>query len=174
MSLADDRSQGMSRQGNTTDFRTVQRITLAFLGALIAGLPALPLHADSINPTSGRTAPARPAMEWDKHGKPAKLEFDFGDFRAWARRDGSWNAIGEVQHHGLMCGTYTLKLRVGHGNPGCTDVQWFGEPRAVASVRLCNNSPGSLSGGNLEFTAADHFDEITCGERSITCDGNCK
>lgn len=132
------------------------------------------IAADPDTPAAGRTAVARPAAEWDRSGKPAKLEFDFGDFRAWVRRDGAWNTEGSVQHRGLLCGTYTLELRVGHGNPGCTDVQWFREPRAVASVKLCNDAPGLLSGGNTEFRDAARFDEITCAERRISCNGNCK
>ncbi len=147
---------------------------LAAIGLLALGLPALPVMADSVESTAGRTAVARQAMEWDKQGKPAKLEFDFGDFKAWGRRDGSWNVEGQVQHRGLLCGTYTLLLRVGQGNPGCTNVQWFNEPRAVASTRLCNNATGTLSGGNLEFANADRFDEITCAERTISCSDNCK
>lgn len=122
----------------------------------------------------GRTAIARQAAEWNSDGQPVKLDFDFGDFKAWARRDGSWNAEGTVQHRGLLCGTYTLLLRVGHGNPGCVDVQWFREPVSIASVQLCNNAPGMLSGGNLEFRDAVRFDEITCAERIISCSGNCK
>ncbi|WP_430231884.1 hypothetical protein [Nitrosomonas communis] len=123
---------------------------------------------------AGRTTIARQAAEWNTDGKPVKLEFDFGDFKAWARRDGSWNAEGTVQHHGLMCGTYTLLLRVGHGNPGCMDVQWFREPVPVASIQLCNNASGMLSGGNLEFRDATRFDDITCAERIISCSGTCK
>jgi hypothetical protein len=123
---------------------------------------------------ASRTAIARQAAEWNSDGQPVKLDFDFGDFKAWARRDGSWNAEGTVQHRGLLCGTYTLLLRVGHGNPGCVDVQWFREPVSVASVQRCNNAPGMLSGGNLEFRDAARFDEITCAERIITCSGNCK
>lgn len=122
----------------------------------------------------GRTAVARPAAEWNKGGKPVKLEFDFGDFKAWARRDGSWSAEGTVQHHGLLCGTYTLSLRVGRGQPGCVDVQWFREPRAVADVKLCNDAAGLLTGGNSEFRDVARFDEITCAERTISCSGNCK
>lgn len=147
---------------------------LAPLALLLCSLPVLPVAADSPAAADGRTAVARQAMEWDKDGKPAKLEFDFGDFRAWGRRDGSWNVEGEVQHRGLLCGTYTLLLRVGHGNPGCTNVEWFNEPRAVASVRLCNNATGMLTGGDMEYASADRFDEITCAERTLSCSGNCK
>lgn len=128
----------------------------------------------SDGPGVSRTAIARPAAEWNGEGKPVKLEFDFGDFKVWARRDGSWNAEGTVQHQGFMCATYTLLLRVGHGTPGCVDVQWFREPVSVASIQLCNNASGMLTGGNLEFRDASRFDEITCAERVISCSGNCK
>ena len=129
--------------------------------------------ADDAASSNKRTAVAHSAAEWDKNGKTAKIEFDFGDFKGWARRDGSWNAAGRVQHSGLLCATYTLSLRVGHGNPGCTNVQWFGDPQAVGSVKLCNNAVGSIDGGNTEFKDAERFDEITCVERELSCDGNC-
>ena len=151
------------------------RAGLAILGlAALAAVTTTAVADDASEAPLGRTAVARPAAEWNKDGKPVKLEFDFGDFKAWARRDGSWNAEGTVQHRGLQCGNYTLSLRVGRGNPGCTDVQWFGEPRAVASVQLCNNAPGPLTGGNNEFRDAARFDEISCAERVIRCTGNCK
>ena len=151
------------------------RAGLAILGlAALAAVTTTAVADDASEAPLGRTAVARPAAEWNKDGKPVKLEFDFGDFKAWARRDGSWNAEGTVQHRGLQCGTYTLSLRVGRGNPGCTDVQWFGEPRAVASVQLCNNAPGPLTGGSNEFRDAARFDEISCAERVIRCTGNCK
>ena len=155
--------------------RHKRRIYLALLGLSILITTALPSLADDPSTLPvGRTAVARPAAEWNKDGKPVKLEFDFGDFKAWARRDGSWNTDGTVQHRGLMCGTYTLLLRVGRGNPGCVDVKWFGEPRAVASTNLCNDAVAPLSGGNNEFRNAARFDEITCAERIISCTGNCK
>jgi hypothetical protein len=132
------------------------------------------MASDPEVPVAGRTTIARQAAEWNSDGKPMKLDFDFGDVKAWARRDGSWNAEGTVQHRGFRCGTYTILLRVGHGNPGCMDVHWFREPVPVASVQLCNNAPGMLSGGNLEFRDAARFDEITCAERIISCSGSCK
>lgn len=148
---------------------------LAVLGMVAMALPTAPaLAADQDTPPLGRTAVARQAAEWNRDGKPVKLEFDFGDFKAWVRRDGSWNAEGSVQHRGLRCATYALLLRVGHGNPGCSRVQWFGEPRAVAHVTLCNSARGLLTGGDTRFRDAARFDEITCGERAIGCDGNCK
>jgi hypothetical protein len=151
------------------------RTVKAILGLVALAVAAAPAMADDpkVAPI-GRTAIARPTAEWNKDGKPMRLDFDFGDFKAWLRRDGSWNAAGSVLHHGLLCGTYTLSLRLGHGKPGCTDVQWFNEPRAVASVLLCNSATGILTGGNTEFRDATRIDEITCAERTITCSGNCK
>lgn len=165
----------MAKNISTSDVDRNRHKRLVILGLAAAMLPAAAAAANESNGSAiGRTAVARPAAEWNKDGKPVKLEFDFGDFKAWARRDGSWNAEGRVQHHGLLCATYTLSLRVGRGTPGCTDVQWFGEQRAVASVKLCNEAPGILAGGNTEFRDAARFDEITCAERTISCNGNCK
>lgn len=147
-----------------------RRLTVLGLCALAGFAPA----AAGDPATVGRTAVARPAAEWNQDGKPVKLEFDFGDFHAWARRDGSWGAEGMVRHRGLLCGSYTLSLRVGRGNPGCVDVQWFGEPRAVADLKLCNDAAGTLTGGNSEFREVARFDEITCAERTLSCSGNCK
>jgi hypothetical protein len=158
----------------TRGTRRYVRAGMAILGLAVLAAVAPVMADDSAASPVGRTAVARPAAEWNKDGKPVKLDFDFGDFKAWARRDGSWNAEGVVEHRGLACATYTLSLRVGHGSPGCADVQWFGEPRAVASVTLCNNAPGSLTGGNNEFRDAARFDEISCAERVISCTGNCK
>jgi len=154
--------------------RAQRRFRLLALSCLLFLASQATSAADSAEPPAGRTAVARQAMEWGADGKPSKLEFDFGDFKAWGRRDGSWNIEGRVQHRGLLCGTYTLKVRVGHGNPGCTDVEWFGPPRAVASTTLCNNALGSLSGGDMKFNNAHRFDEITCAERTISCTDNCK
>jgi hypothetical protein len=126
---------------------------------------------DSGAPPLGRTTVARPAAEWNKDGKPVKLEFDFGDFKAWARRDGSWNAEGVVEHRGLACGTYTLSLRVGH--PGLRTCSGLAN-RARWPAFNCNNAPGPLTGGNNEFRDAARFDEISCAERVIRCTGNCK
>ena len=148
------------------------RELVALLALAAAAAPAM--AGDASEPALGRTAVARPAAEWGPDGKPVKIEFDFGDFKTWARRDGSWSAEGGVRHHGLLCATYTLSLRVGHGNPGCVDVQWFREPRPVASVKLCNDAVGTLTGGNNEFRDAARFDEISCAERTISCSGNCK
>jgi len=41
-------------------------------------------------------------------------------------------------------------------------------------VRLCNDAPGMLTGGNTEFRDASRFDDITCAERRISCRDNCK
>ena len=148
---------------------------LVILGFFISTDVTTHLLADENNAApTGRTAIAHPVAEWDKDGKPVKIEFDFGDFKAWARRDGAWNANGTIHHRGLLCGSYSLSFRVGHGNPGCTNVKWFGDPYPVASTTLCNNATGTLSAGNTEFRDAARFDEITCAERSISCDGKCK
>jgi len=159
-------------QSDTT--RGAWRSPLTSLGTLVLALAAFPPPVDAEESSRSRTAVAREAMEWDEQGKPAKLEFDFGDFTAWARHDGSWKAAGEVQHRGLLCATYTLSLRVGRGEPGCSNVQWYHEPHPVDSVHLCNNATGRLGSGDITFADVGHFHEITCAERTISCSGNCK
>lgn len=154
---------------------TRPRLGLSLL-ALLCAMSSTAVAEEASKVMSVRTAMAQPAFEFTKEGKPAKLEFNFGadDFTAWARRDGSWNAEGIVHHEGLQCGTYTLSLRLGQGEPGCINVKWFREPRAVAKTTLCNNADGTLAGGNTEFQDAARFDEITCAERSVSCTGTCK
>src|SRR5690349_8546522 len=84
-------------------------VILSFLALMLINFSAIASDPDV--PVAGRTTIARQAAEWNSDGKPVKLDFDFGDFKAWARRDGSWNAEGTVQHRGLRCATYTLLLR---------------------------------------------------------------
>jgi hypothetical protein len=157
--------QSASKPRNTAARCALLAVTVLVLPAAFSAVQADP---------SGRTAVAHQAMEWTADGKTAKLEFDFGDFRGWGRRDGSWNIEGEISHRGLLCATYSLALRIGHGSPGCDNVEWFGKPRTVGSKYLCNNASGTLASGDLTFSNTDRFDEITCAERIITCSGNCK
>lgn len=77
-------------------------LALVVLSVLTAAVTPVIAADSEASAAVGRTAVARPAAEWDQNGKPVKLEFDFGDVRAWVRRDGSWNAEGSIQHRGLL------------------------------------------------------------------------
>jgi hypothetical protein len=122
----------------------------------------------------GRTTVARPAAEWDEQGKPAKIDFDFGDFKMWARKKGGWQIEGWLHHRGLLCGTYYVAVRFGIGDPACNNVKWLDEPRYVSQRTQCNNASVLHSGGDLEFPHAAQFADVTCAERIIRCTGNCQ
>jgi hypothetical protein len=150
-----------------------------FMAAAALVAVFLPIASESAgNPagevSAGATAVARPGLEWDSNGKPVKLDFNFGDFKAWARKKGGWQIEGWIHHEGLVCGTYYVGVRFGAGNPGCDNVQWFSDPKIVSQREHCNSAGRLHQGGDIEFPFADRFAQITCAERIVRCTGNCK
>jgi hypothetical protein len=141
------------------------------VGAAVAGDPVPSAGKEVV---VGSMAIARSGMEWDKDGKPTRLEFDFGDFTAWARKKGGWQLEGVINHSGLVCGTYYVMARFGTGNPGCENVKWFSDPKLVTQREHCNSASLSHQGGDIEFPWADRFDQVTCAERIIRCTGICR
>ncbi|MGH8678346.1 MAG: hypothetical protein ACREUQ_08365 [Burkholderiales bacterium] len=105
---------------------------------------------------------------------PARLDFDYGDIRAWLLADGNWHIEGIVRHRGALCDEYQLGIQFGAGSPGCANVEWFGRPSYVTSQVQCNNALLRHSGGDLDPLAAQNFDRISCAQRLIRCLGNCK
>ena len=104
----------------------------------------------------------------------ARLDFLFGDIRAWLLQDGNWHIEGNIAHHGARCGEYELGIQFGTGSPGCANVEWLGTPVYVTSRRQCNNALLNHVGGDLDLNAAGAFDQINCAQRLIRCTGNCK
>ena len=104
----------------------------------------------------------------------ARLDFFFGDIRAWLLQDGNWHIEGTVQHRGAFCGEYEVGIQFGIGNPGCSNVEWLGTPSYATKRRQCNNALLSHSGSDLDYAAAEAFDRINCAQRLIRCTGNCK
>ena len=105
---------------------------------------------------------------------PARLDFDYGDIHAWLLADGNWHIEGTVRHRGALCAQYQLGIQFGIGSPGCANVEWFGQGRYVTYHVQCNNALVRHSGGDLNPLAAQNFERITCGQRLIRCEGNCK
>lgn len=103
----------------------------------------------------------------------ARLDFLFGDIRAWLLQDGNWHIEGNIQHHGARCGTYSLGIQFGIGNPGCANVEWIGQPAYVTQRRQCNNALMNHTGGDQDSIAADEFERINCAQRLINCSGKC-
>jgi hypothetical protein len=103
----------------------------------------------------------------------ARLDFYYGDIRAWLLQDGNWHIEGSVQHRGALCGTYQLGIQFGIGNPGCANVEWIGMPIYVTKRRQCNSALIMHVGGDQNHSAADAFDQISCAQRLINCSGRC-
>lgn len=107
-------------------------------------------------------------------GAPARLDFFFGNARAWLLQNGDWHIEGNIQHQGVFCATYELGIQFGIGNPGCSNVEWMGVPAYVTAHRQCNNALMFHSGSDNDPAAAEAFDQINCAQRVIRCNGNCK
>ena len=104
----------------------------------------------------------------------ARLDFFFGEIRAWLLQDGNWHVEGNVSHRGALCARYELGIQFGAGNPGCSNVKWMGTPVYVTMRTHCNNAALRHSGGDIDYSAAEAFDRINCAQRLIRCNGNCK
>ncbi|MEX0958707.1 MAG: hypothetical protein WDZ63_05415 [Burkholderiales bacterium] len=104
----------------------------------------------------------------------ARMDFHFGEIRAWLLSDGNWHIEGMVQHRGGLCAEYRLGIQFGVGNPGCANVEWLGEPVYATYQRHCNHALLRHAGGDFDAVAKENFDRITCGQRLIQCDGNCR
>ncbi|MBK9130354.1 MAG: hypothetical protein IPM20_01745 [Gammaproteobacteria bacterium] len=103
-----------------------------------------------------------------------RKDFRFNRFTAWLKRDGTWHVEGEVQHRGLMCGTYEVGMRFGVGTPDCTDVNWVSQVRYVTSKSQCNEAILRHSGTEVDMPLSGNFEAVTCGEVVVRCSGNCK
>lgn len=148
----------------------VASITLGMLSIAFA-------QRDDEDPAIRRAnAPAVPAIAVTASGKTDRLEFDFGRNRGkgWVARKGELYVETWVQHHGLLCATYEVGVRFGHGDPGCANVQWLAPARYVTSRIQCNNAIVQHIGVDTEFQLRADFDRITCAQRMIRCvSGSC-
>jgi hypothetical protein len=140
--------------------------------ALLAG--DAPAADDAQNDVQGQTAIARPSSMITASGKPDRIDFDFGEIKAWLREKGSWHIEGPVPHQGLLCATRELGVRFGIGKPGCTNVQWISEVDYGTLQKQCNNATAMHNGGGSQQALEPDFTRITCAERVIKCGGNCK
>lgn len=119
------------------------------------------------------TEPRRTAAV-DGEQSLARLDFRFGDIRAWLLQDGNWRIEGKIQHRGFFCAQYELGIQFGIGNPGCSNVEWMGSPAYVTNRTHCNNAVRPHSGGDRDYAAAEAFDRINCAQRLIRCSGSCR
>lgn len=155
----------------------LDRIHRGVACALLSGMILLiaDATADSLtDDVSGQTAIARPSSMFTEDGKPERLEFNFGEIKAWLRASGNWHIEGPVPHQGLLCATRQLGIRFGIGSPACTNVRWISDIEYGTSHKQCNNATAWHEGdGDLPALAAE-FSRISCAERVVQCSGNCK
>ncbi len=151
--------------------RLMQRVLISMFFAVVCVGLASPVDADGV-----RKLAAEPRRGSNIGGTQslARLDFFYGDVRAWLLQDGNWHIEGSIQHRGARCGTYELGIQFGIGNPGCANVEWIGGPIYVTKRRQCNSALMIHVGGDQDQGAADAFDQINCAQRLINCSGKCK
>jgi hypothetical protein len=154
-----------------TPFRHAAAVGCALLISVFAALPGVRAQGDH---THSAVAAARPGISESAGGTPDRLDFISFEFRAWLRRTGEWHVEGDVDHRGLLCGDYEMGMRFGTGSPGCTNVEWLSEVRYVTLRKQCNDATLRHVGGDTQPDLAPRFDRVTCAERLIRCNGNCK
>ena len=151
-------------------------LCLAVFVGIAIGVPAAIAQNDEDPAIRRAKAPAVPAIAVTKDNKTDRLEFNFGRNRgeAWLARTGELYVDTWVQHHGLLCSTYEVGVRFGHGEPGCTGVRWLAPAKYVTSLRQCNNAVVEHSGTDTDVVLAPQFSEVTCAERMIRCVSGCR
>lgn len=145
-------------------------VVIGLLAAMTAGAQ------DDDDPRYRRNmAPATTSFFLNKEGRPDRLEFDFGRARgtAWLTPQGDLRVETWVQHRGLLCGTYEIGIRFGHGESGCTNVEWLAPVHWLTSKRQCNNALMQHVGNDIDPHMAEVFDRVTCAERMVRCSGRC-
>ena len=143
----------------------------------VCALPAVAGASDKLSRAesiSQMTAVAKKPALLMPNDKLATLTFDFREIEAWLRTDGSWHLKGSVEHSGLRCATYSVGMRFGVGAPGCSDVKWLTQAKFVTSITQCNNAPMLHEGGDDDVVLKQNYAKISCAERIIKCEGNCK
>jgi len=107
--------------------------------------------------------------------EPKQWDFLFdksSDLKAWLRDNGNFLLQGYIRHNHLLCGTYQLGIQFGKGD-GCVNVEWISEPVYVSRQRQCNQAVLHHYGSGNVPEAAAKFDEVTCAQLYIKCEGVC-
>jgi len=78
--------------------------------AIVCATQASPVDADGVRKLA--TEPRRGSNIGGAHSL-ARLDFYYGDIRAWLLQDGNWHIEGSIRHRGALCGTYQLGIQFG-------------------------------------------------------------
>jgi hypothetical protein len=104
-----------------------------------------------------------------------QLDFVFdkaSDMKAWLQDNGNFLLQGYIRHNHFRCGTYQLGIQFGIGD-GCVNVEWLAEPIYISRQRQCNQAVLHHDGSGNVPEAAAKFNEVTCAQLYIKCDGVC-
>lgn len=154
-----------------------ERFWLIPAALVVATLASAAMAQNDDDPAIRRAkAPAVAAASVTTDKKSDRLEFNFGRNRgeAWLARTGALYIDTWVQHNGLLCSTYEVGIRFGHGEPGCTGVQWLAPAKYVTNLRQCNNAIVEHTGTDTDVAIAEQFGEVTCAERMVRCVSGCR
>lgn len=149
---------------------------LAVVACAVSGATGALAQTDEDPAIRRAKAPAVPAAAVTGDRRTDRLEFNFGRNRgeAWLARTGELYVDTWVQHNGLLCSIYEVGVRFGHGDPGCSSVQWLSPAKYVTSLRQCNNAVVQHTGTDTDVILAPRFSEVTCAERMIRCVSGCR
>ncbi|MCG6969638.1 MAG: hypothetical protein LJE85_07725 [Gammaproteobacteria bacterium] len=106
---------------------------------------------------------------------PKQLDFVFdkaSDLKAWLRENGDFLLEGYIRHNHFRCGTYELGIQFGKGD-GCVNVEWLTQPVYISRHRQCNQAVLHHDGAANVPELAGKFNEVTCGQLFIRCNGVC-
>jgi hypothetical protein len=109
-------------------------------------------------------------------GDPKAINFIFdkaSEKQGWLKLNGEWHVQGWVTHNHLRCATYSLGMRFGKGEGGCMNVEWLTTPLYVTHKKQCNQTTIHHKGGSITPEIAPLFNEVTCGQLLIKCEGVC-
>ncbi|UCC56703.1 MAG: hypothetical protein JSU75_02790 [Gammaproteobacteria bacterium] len=93
--------------------------------------------------------------------------------QGWLDETGIWQFSMEVHHGRLRCATYETGIRLGKGNPACSNVEWLTGIEPVSRLRHCNSATRIHAGGGEISRAASRFAETSCVRVVVRCEGNC-
>jgi hypothetical protein len=106
-------------------------------------------------------------------GQPSRKIFQITGLQGWLDETGAWHIKGDVHHGPLRCGTYEMGIRLGRGNPACSDVEWLTGVEYATRLRHCNSASRLHTGGGEFSDAANRLEEVSCVRVIVRCEGTC-
>ena len=86
---------------------------------------------------------------------------------------GAWNLSTAVTHNRLRCATYETGIRLGKGNPACTQVEWLTETSYGSNRKHCNSAVLIHKGSGKFADGNDVYQASSCVRVVTKCTGAC-